>query len=290
MIRFIGRAVLRLGVFAFCLLTSVYATLTCSPFAFDMFVKPLLLPWLGSFITWHHFWFCAAYAVSLATLPWSLLRSRAARSPREQAAYWLTVAYILIGAATALTLVSSPVLPTLWKEDSRALPIALVSLLPLVTLAAIDLLTAPAAVWSGGAHAATSYRRVLAAFSLSAVFLWALHFGRALWQANGGSLVAWSLTGTQAFLLSALLFALLYAAVLLLLGIAARTRVPRAAEIALTGGALTVAVCEFLRRAVLPSVSLRSAIVCGAGGRLRGDAGRDLDGAGCPPAAKDIDG
>src|SRR5262245_8642719 len=99
MIAFAARVGLRLPVLAFFLVTSVYATLTCSPFAFDMFVKPLLLPWLGSFVSWHHFWSCGAYAVSLVTLPWTLLVSGAARSRRERALRALTAAYVLFGGA-----------------------------------------------------------------------------------------------------------------------------------------------------------------------------------------------
>ena len=37
-----------------CLLTAAYATLNCSTFAFDMFIRPQLFPWITSFVNWHH--------------------------------------------------------------------------------------------------------------------------------------------------------------------------------------------------------------------------------------------
>ena len=44
MIWFIGFAAARLAVATFCLLTAAYAALNCSPFAFDMFIRPQLFP------------------------------------------------------------------------------------------------------------------------------------------------------------------------------------------------------------------------------------------------------
>ena len=44
----------RLVVAAFCLATAAYGVLNCSPFAFDMFIRPQLFPWITHFVTSHH--------------------------------------------------------------------------------------------------------------------------------------------------------------------------------------------------------------------------------------------
>ena len=42
------------GVF---LLTWGYGLVVSVPFAFDMFIRPQLFPWLAQFVDWHHVWY-----------------------------------------------------------------------------------------------------------------------------------------------------------------------------------------------------------------------------------------
>jgi len=62
------RIAVRVAGLAFCLLTSAYAVAAYSPFAFDMFLKPQLWPWLASFAAWHHTVFLVFAAISIATV------------------------------------------------------------------------------------------------------------------------------------------------------------------------------------------------------------------------------
>ena len=73
----------RLTVLAFVLVTWAYSITSYSPFAFDMFIRPQLLPWLAEFVVWHHalvLW--GAYVLSVLTL---IPDFRALRSPRPAA-------------------------------------------------------------------------------------------------------------------------------------------------------------------------------------------------------------
>ena len=83
----------RLAVSAFFLLTCAYAVLNCSPFAFDMFIKPQLIPWLTRFVAWHHVWFAVAYVASVAALAPAL--SSRARHGSARAAHWLALGYVV---------------------------------------------------------------------------------------------------------------------------------------------------------------------------------------------------
>ena len=45
---FLVFVLLRLAVATFCLLTAAYGVLNCSAFAFDMFIRPQLFPWISA--------------------------------------------------------------------------------------------------------------------------------------------------------------------------------------------------------------------------------------------------
>src|SRR3990170_802343 len=68
------------------LITWGYGATTYSPFAFDMFVRPRLLPELVTFINWHHVFYWIAFAASALTLLPDL------RSGRRDAAWWAALA------------------------------------------------------------------------------------------------------------------------------------------------------------------------------------------------------
>ena len=257
MIWFIGFAAARLAVAAFCLLTAAYAALNCSPFAFDMFIRPQLFPWITQFVGWHHLWCLAAYSLSILTLvddlDWRVRRDGSAR-----AAHWLAVAYAGVFGAVAAVLLLSPFLPRLWN-DNRALPTAFVALAPLVWLAAIDHLSVHAAgrPWRATTPPAVGQRRLLITCAILAGYLWASHVARA--AATGevtGHAAEWVLTSLWTLTLTAAGCAFVYTVLSLKAAIAACTRAPWWWQHILASALVAASICEFLRRAVLPTVSL----------------------------------
>ena len=140
LIRFILFLLARLAVGSVCLLTAAYATLNCSTFAFDMFIRPQLFPWITSFVNWHHIWSFGAFALSVPTLA-TAFGWRAANHGRQRWAFLSAVAYAVVVGAFVARLVYSPLLPTLWG-DWRSWPVAVAALVPLVWLAVIDHLVA----------------------------------------------------------------------------------------------------------------------------------------------------
>ena len=201
----------RLAVSAFFLLTCAYAVLNCSPFAFDMFIKPQLIPWLTRFVAWHHVWFAVAYVASVAALA-PALASRA-RHGSARAAHWLALGYVVSMGLTAAALLVSPFLPTLWN-DGRALPTALASLVPLVWLAVIDHLASHEAILAGESESAltTGHRRLLVACGGTALYVWVVHVIRAFVHgAEQGSGLAWTLTAIWTLVLAAAVFSFVFA-------------------------------------------------------------------------------
>jgi hypothetical protein len=250
---------MRLLVAAFFLGTFGYASLNCSPFAFDMFIRPQLFPLLTSFVAWHHLWFAGAWAASTATLAphfdWRVRRLRSARI-----AHALALGYAAVMGAAMLRLLWSPFLPTLWN-DGRALPVALLSVVPLVWLAAIDHFAAAEALSTAAASAGTlQQRRLFAACFLCASFFWAVHFGHAaahVEPAGGG--LAWLVSAAWTLTLAAAAFAALNVVLSLVAAIAARTRRPWRAEYASTVALLAMAFAAFLDTVILRTVSLPAA-------------------------------
>ena len=246
----------RLAFAAFSFLTFAYAALNCSPFAFDMFVKPQLFPWLTHFVAWHHLWFAGAYLLSLATLRHELAPGRRSR------AHWLAVAYVLGMGAATVALLMSPFLPTLWN-DARALPAAIASLVPLAWLAAIDHFAphgrAPVAS-PDGTRVVTGHRRLLVACGLTALVIWAAHLARAVVRSpETGNVLAWLVTGAWTLVLTSAFFAGVFTALSLAASLAARQHAPTRAEHGLIVALAAAALSELFRRAVFPTLSLPAA-------------------------------
>ena len=111
----------RLLVVAFALVTWAYCTSTYSPFAFDMFVRPRLFPWLETFVDWHHVWYALAYAVSVITLLPDLISNRARAN---KAARYAALSFVLVFFAVGLQLLGAPYLgcsrlqPAAWGRHS----------------------------------------------------------------------------------------------------------------------------------------------------------------------------
>jgi len=85
----------RLILVAFVLLTWAYGVASYSPFAFDMFIKPQLLPALTEFVAWHHLWYWGAYLSIVASLVVEIVRPDSGRGTRT-AVRWLAGAFIAV--------------------------------------------------------------------------------------------------------------------------------------------------------------------------------------------------
>ena len=257
MMRFASFLALRGATIAFFLLTAAYGIVSYSPFAFDMFIRPQLLPWVNDFVAWHHVWYLGAYAMSVASL-WPDLDWRRSRSGAGHIAHRLAVAYAAVFGAVALKLAVAPHLPTLWN-DSRSLVTGLAAFVPLVWLAAIDHLSA-LRVWSPLDDGALAGRvhRLLVTCAVTAAGLWAVHLAHAVVrQADGGDrMSAWILTGGWTFALTAATFGIAFTLLALIDGCAAQTSRPRRGAHLLTVTAIAAGLCELLRRLVLPAISL----------------------------------
>lgn len=259
MIALVVLVVLRLLVAAFFLLTAAYGVLNCSPFAFDMFVRPQLFPWLAQFVAWHHVWLCGAYAASLVTIA-SALRGRRTGHPFCRSAHVLAVAYALVLGVVSVWLLMRPYLPTLWSEG-QGLPLALAAFVPLLWLALIDHVSVrPAWLSRDDSGEATGDRRILVTCARTAACLWAAHLMRAIIlgeRARGA--VAWTLTAAWTLTLTSALFAIIAAVFGAITGIARRTRTPRRCEYALVVLLAAAGISELFRRIVFPTLSLGAA-------------------------------
>src|SRR4051812_42299559 len=206
-ILFIARIVVGL----FCLLTAAYSVLNCSPFAFDMFVRPQLIPSLSQFVVWHHLSLGVMYLVSLVSIAPELDWRRRSVG-RQKAARWLAAAYVVAFGVFTASQQLSPFLPTLWNDD-RAVPTVLVALLPLVWLAAIDYLSVDAQTLAeeNAAWQPFGQRRLLLTCAGVAGYLWIAHVLRALTHGDRtGGVAVWAITGVWTLALTAATFALVY--------------------------------------------------------------------------------
>jgi membrane-anchored protein YejM (alkaline phosphatase superfamily) len=250
-------AALRIAVSGFCLMTAAYGVLNCSSFAFDMFVRPQLFPWLSTFVAWHHLWLGAAYLASLISLV-PQLDWRVRRAGRQKMARWLSIGYAFLFGVVAAWQLLSPALPSLWN-DHRALPTTIAALLPLLWLAAIDHLSVEDGIL---AHENASWqpfgqRQLLVACAASGGYVWLAHVIRAV---VGGDLsagaAAWAMTLAWTLALTAGVFALVYTVCCLIAAVSGLSRAPGTAERYLVIAVAAAGVCEFLRRIVLPTLSL----------------------------------
>ena len=255
--RFAAAVILRTGVTLFCLLTAAYGVLNCSPFAFEMFVRPQLFPWLSQFVAWHHLWLAGAYVASLVTLTKDL-DWRIPRAGRQAAAHRLALAFAVVFGILTLSQQISPFVPTLWN-DHRALPTTLVALLPLLWLAAVDHLSVERKVLDEENCAWTplGQERLLLTCAGVAGYLWLTHLIRALTRGDlaEGSGV-WVVTGVWTLTLTMVTFALIYSIGCVITKAAVLSRAPRTTERVLITIVAAAGVGECLRRFALPTLSL----------------------------------
>lgn len=241
-------------VAAVCLVTWGYGVTTYSPFAFDMFVRPQLLPQLTSFVVWHHLWWGGAYLLSAATLVPGLLRG-----PRNQPLWWIAAGYVVaLGAVTAY-LAGAPFLSSL-SSGSRSLAVVPGALLPVAWLAVIDHLSLGTPIRKEAWRQITGQRQLLAACLLTAGLLWLSHGVRG-WLVSDIAVAPLPLAMRETWSLALHLaaFAGLYTALSLATAIAALSARAYAWEYALTLLLLASGTAEFLRRLVFPAFSFAGA-------------------------------
>lgn len=255
-------------------LTSAYGLLNCSPFAFDMFVRPQLFPWLGQFVAWHHLWVAAMWAAtSLTLLPqlWPGVR----REGASRVAHVLAAIYVAGGGLFAILLFADPLLPALWGDgDGRARVVALLAWVPLIWLAAIDHTVAFRERTPSGRQAPDpkALDAVLAGAAATAIYLWLTHAVRMLAYGHGEVDLPTAMSAVWALVLVGAGSAVVCLVLMTIAAVAARTAAPAAVEHALIVCAAGVAAAEFLRRAILPSVGVPALdagfVAAAAGGAL----------------------
>ena len=242
----------RAAVVAYCLLTWAYGLIVSVRFAFEQFIRPNLFPWVSQFVTWHHAWYWGAFLLSAATLIPDLRAVRENRAGR--AAGWLAVGYLLFFGAIGVHLLSNPYLVTL-DGGERPLTIVPGALLPLLWLAVIDHLGArfprderPRVV--------TGQRRLFAACLATAMSVWLLHVGVAALRSDiSGGWAGRLATMSWALVLDVAAGMAVFVVASLALSIAATRRRAFDWEYAFAVTLAAVAITEFVRRFVLPSLA-----------------------------------
>jgi len=263
--------VARLAVTGFALLTWAYCVTTYSPFAFDMFVRPQLFPWLGDFVVWHHAWYWAAFVVSVATLAPDLMGARGRAS--WSAARVMAAAYVLVFGAVGVHLLGTPYLPSLTSQP-HSFVAAFAPLVPLAWLAAIDHLATRQVVFVAD-HAArvTLQRQLLMASLGAALCVWLGFAAHAAWRGDEiWSAAPWAAAAAWSLVLGAGASMAVYAGLSLVVSLAAARRHPRAWEYGLSVLALAAGLAECFRRGVFPALSFSArdglVIALGAGATL----------------------
>ncbi len=242
----------RAAVAAFCLLTWAYGLIVSVRFAFEQVIRPQLFPWVTPFVTWHHAWYWGAFLVSAATLIPDFRTLRERRAGR--AAGWLAVGYLLFFGAIGIYLVGNPYLVTL-DGGQRSLWIVPGALLPLLWLAVIDHLGArfprdqrPRMV--------TGQWRLFAACLATALSVWLLHVSvTALRSDISGGWAGRMATVTWALALDVAAALAVFVLVCLATSIAATRRRSFEWEYTFAVALIAVAITEFVRRFVLPSLA-----------------------------------
>ena len=118
----------------FFLTTTIYAILTYSPFAYEQFIQPNMIAWLSNFVFLHTDFYWLTLCLTLLTLAPHLQAGRA------RLAAW---SYLFAGAAVGVMLTLSRILPA-GNTPTRSIAVSLAALVPIVWLAVIDRMTAPA--------------------------------------------------------------------------------------------------------------------------------------------------
>jgi hypothetical protein len=244
-------AAARLLAAAIFLATWAYGVTTYSPFAFDMFIRPQLLPQLAAFVTWHHAWYWAAYLLAALSLVPELAGRHGA------ATRWASLAFVLVFGGVGLHLLSTPVLATL-TSGSRSSFIVPGALLPIAFLAVIDHLAAGVAPWRERGDVSSPPTHVLTATICTAAMLWLAHQTSAM--ATLGVIDGpWLMTAAWAFVLDMTLAIAAYTILTLVGAVAALSRRPFITEYALSVALIAIGIAEAGRRIILPAFAFSAA-------------------------------
>lgn len=249
-------ALARLIAAAVFILTWVYGVTALSPFAFDMFVKPRLFPWLETFVAWHHLWYGLAWLLTSATLLPVLARGPHGPSWRARAAWWVSVTYVAVFGAIGAFLLNAPRLPMLASgtQDPFVVPGAL---LPLCWLAIIDHLDGWPGVPAARPARVIGQQRLLATCLGSATVVWlsgAVRSGLSSTVDVGPA--AWVLGGAWGLVILVTIFLGLYVLLSLTAALAAMTRRAMVWEYGLAVALMAALIAELFRRTVFPPLLL----------------------------------
>jgi membrane-anchored protein YejM (alkaline phosphatase superfamily) len=240
------------AVAAFWLLTWAYGLIVSVRFAFEQFIRPQLFPWVTEFVIWHHAWYWAAWLVTAATLIPELVALRHRRG--AHLAGWLAAAYLLCFGALGVHLLGTPFLVTIDGGD-RPLAIVPGALLPLLWLALIDHLSAPFPP-GGFPRQVTAPRRLFTTCVATALLVWCVHISVAAFRPDiSGGVAGRSATAVWALSLDV---AAALAVCVILCGVTAIAATRRRSfewEYAFAVALIAVAITEFARRLVLPSLT-----------------------------------
>ena len=149
---------------AFFLAVSAYSFLSYSPFAYEQFIKPNVVPALTAFVALSPWLFLVAWLLTLLTVMPQLRGGRGAALAR---------AYAIAGGAIGIAVLRRPPLETL-GNSGRAFAIGLVALVAPIWLAILD-----HRVVSAPVIRKIDRRQALAICALTAVAAWAIYAGTA---------------------------------------------------------------------------------------------------------------
>jgi hypothetical protein len=158
----------------FFLAVSAYGVLSYSPFAYEQFIKPNVVPALTDFVLVSPWLFWLALLITLLTLMPALRAPRRVTtdpSPLEirSRARGLAWAYVAASVVTGVAVTVRPPLAMI-GNSWRAFAIGLIALVPPIWLAALD-----HAIWPSPVIERTTRGRALAICSMSALVAWAVY-------------------------------------------------------------------------------------------------------------------
>ncbi len=147
---------------AFFLAVSAYGFLSYSPFAYQQFIKPNVVPALTAFVTMSPWLFWIALLISVLTLMPQLRGARGCGLAR---------AYVAVSAVVGIAVVLRPPLETL-GSSGQSFAVGLLALAAPVWLAVLD-----HRVWSGADIRRLDRLRASIVSGVSAVAVWAIYAG-----------------------------------------------------------------------------------------------------------------
>jgi len=158
----------------FFLAVSAYGVLSYSPFAYEQFIKPNVVPALTDFVVVSPWLFWLALLITVLTLMPELRAPRRAAtdcSPPEirSRARGLAWAYVAASVVTGVVVTVRPPLATI-GNSWRAFAVGLIALVPPIWLAVLDHAISPSPVIER-----TTRGRVLTICSISAIVAWAVY-------------------------------------------------------------------------------------------------------------------